>query len=250
MYKLTSITAIGPLYIYGKFVTRFAENIVEQELFKETEHLVVYSEDGPELEVLRQYPNIRFIQEDQQLGVYNAWNIGIRNASTDYITNWNIDDIRYPTNTRIKYELLHNNPNYSVVYNYYVTTQDIEDTFYTIQPEGKVYLNFPDNYELYAKSACLCGPDPMWRKHIHDKIGYFDYENYKTIGDWEMWIRMAESGYRFKLIPEILCIYLDHQETVSNLSHRDRIVLDQNKRLIEKYKNFNTKQVNIEYVRL
>ena len=250
MYKLTSITAIGPLHVYGKFIARFAANVVEQELFKETEHIVIYSEDGPELDILRQYPNIKFIQEDKQLGVYNAWNIGIQASTTDYITNWNIDDIRYPTNTRVKYEFLHNNPNYSVAYNYYVTTQDIKDTFYTIQPEGKVYLNFPDNYELYAKAACLCGPDPMWRRHIHDKIGYFDYKDFKTIGDWEMWIRMAESGYKFKLIPEILCIYLDHQETVSNVSYRDKIVLDQNKRLVEKYKNFNTKQANIEYISL
>ena len=61
----------------------------------------------------------------------------------------------------------------------------------------------------------MAGPDPMWKKSLHNKVGYFDYENFNTIGDWEMWIRFAMNGSKFKLIPEVLCIYLDHDQTVS-----------------------------------
>ena len=35
-----------------------------------------------------------------------------------------------------------------------------------------------------------------------------------------MWIRFAKSGSKFKLIPEVLCVYLDHNETISKRNHK------------------------------
>jgi len=81
---------------------------------------------------------------------------------------------------------------------------------------------------------CYAGPDPMWRKSLHDKVGYFDYKNFNTIGDWEMWIRFAESGSKFKLIPEILCLYLEHNLTISQ-RQQDKTTYEK-QRLYKKYR--------------
>jgi GT2 family glycosyltransferase len=248
MSKVSSITAIGPLKTYGKFIKRFIDNVVEQEMFIETEHIIIYSELNNEIEKFNQYKNFKLIQEPNSLGVYNAWNIGIENSTTDYITNWNVDDIRHPLNIKLKYELLSGSSFYSVAYNYYVATEDINENFYNINEKGKNYLKFPDEYEKYCMTACLCGPDPMWRKSIHSKIGNFDYENFNSIGDWEMWIRMAANGYKFKLIPQILCIYLNHDETISNNNFKNNYDQIQKIKLYEKYKNFHTQQCFIERI--
>ena len=250
MYKLSIITAIGPLNIYGKFINRFFENIKEQEMFEDTEHIIVYSEIGNELNIFNNFKNFNLIKEPERLGVYNAWNIAINNSTTNYITNWNIDDIRHPSNTRLKYNILENNKSYSIIYNYYVATNDINENFYNINESGKTYLDFPDEYEKYCMTACLCGPDPMWRKDIHSEIGYFDYENFKSIGDWEMWIRMAKHGYKFKLIPQILCIYLDHENTVSRVEIENNSAQNQQIRLYEKYKHFITHPYPIKKIYL
>jgi len=81
----------------------------------------------------------------------------------------------------------------------------------------------------------MAGPDPLWRKSFHTFYGLFDYVNYSIIADWEMWIRMASRGLKMKLVPHVLCIYVDHNETVSKSSD---VKVDQQKiTLAKQYRN-------------
>lgn len=214
-FKVSVITAIGSIERYGRFIPRYINNVKQQHLFNETEHIIVYSEWSDLFNELSELDNFKFIKEHEKLGVYNAWNIGIKESTTKYITNWNIDDIRHPLNTKIKYDLLENN-DYDMAYSYYAATRDESLDFYNIDLNTIHVLEYPDEYEKYVLNACYAGPDPMWKKELHEKVGYFDYERFNTIGDWEMWIRFALNGSKFKLIPEVLCIYLDHEETISS----------------------------------
>ena len=152
-------------------------------------------------------------------GVYNAWNIGLLNCNSEYITNWNVDDLRHPINTKIKYDMLNSNIDIDMAYNYYVTTTTNE-TFYDINLENRQILQFPDNYHLYTTQACLAGPDPMWRKFVHRFIGNFNGEDFSIVADWDMWIRMSKFGCKFKLIPEILCIFSIHENNESKKSEK------------------------------
>ena len=233
-YKLSVITAIGSIDIYGKYIDRYIKSVTDQHMFLETEHILVYSEWTSDFDKLKKYPNFKFIKENEKRGVYNAWNIGIENSTTEYLTNWNIDDIRHPINTKIKYDLLVNNE-YDVAYNYYTGTEDESVDFYNI--ENTPHLQYPDNYENYVLQDCYAGPDPMWKKDLHNNLGYFDYENFNTIGDWEMWIRFAIIGKaKFKLIPQVLCIYLDHKNTVSQ--RQANKVQQEKQELYKKYEKF------------
>jgi len=231
-YKVSVITAIGPLAVYEKFIPRYIDNVKDQHFFKETEHIIVYSEWSDLFNDLKNYSNFVLMKEDRKAGMYHAWNLGIKAATTPYVTNWNIDDIRHPINTKIKYDMLINN-DIDVAYNYYFATRDSNLNFYNAGIELQPTVPFPDNYEDYALLDCLIGPDPMWKKELHNKVGYFSLDEYATIGDWEMWVRFAKAGAKFKLIPEVLCIYLDHDETVSKLQ-LDK-AKDQKLKLIEKY---------------
>lgn len=231
-YKISVITAIGPISIYGKFLQRYLDNVIEQHFFQQTEHVIVYSEWHESFNLFLKYPNFKLVKEDEQRGVYNAWNIGIQAATTDYVTNWNVDDIRHPINTKIKYDVIIQN-NCDVVYNWYYGTDNPDLSFYNMDQGAQPSIKFPDEYEKYAKIACLIGPDPLWKKSLHTEVGYFDYENFNTIGDWEMWIRFAEAGAKFRLIPEILCIYLDHQSTISQ-RQLDKAAIEKQK-LYKKY---------------
>ena len=233
-YKISVITGVGPLERYEKYIPRYIENVKQQHFFLQTEHIIVYTEWSDYFNEIKNNTNFKLIKEDNSLGVYNAWNIGIKNSTTDYITNWNIDDLRHPINTKIKYDLLFNNPEYDLVYNWYVATREEGENFYNIDFTKKQYLQYPDSFHDIVLENCYAGPDPVWRRSLHDKVGYFDYENFNTIGDWEMWIRFAKAGSKFKLIPEILCIYLDHDNTVSNKQQNK--VEEEKKRLYEKYR--------------
>jgi hypothetical protein len=233
-HKISVITAVGPLNIYEEFIPRYIKNVKEQHMFLQTEHIIVYSEWSSYFNELEELFNFKFIKENERLGVYNAWNIGIQNATTDYITNWNIDDLRHPINTKIKYDLLKNNPEYDLAHNWYVATQNKTEDFSNLDLSNKSCLQYPDNMHTRVMENCYAGPDPMWRKSLHDQVGYFDYNNFNTIGDWEMWIRFAKAGSKFKLIPEILCLYLDHNQTISQRQH-DK-TSNEKHQLYEKYK--------------
>jgi hypothetical protein len=230
-YKISVITAIGPTSIYGKFIPRYLQNAISQHFFQQTEHIIVYSEWSDLFDEFLKYPNFKFIKEDERKGVYNAWNIGIKEATTDYVTNWNIDDLRHPINTKIKYDAIVGN-NIDIVYNWYHGTVDDSLTFENLE-HPKPQIAFPDEYEKYALEACLIGPDPLWKKSLHSQVGYFDYEHFNTIGDWEMWVRFAKIGAKFKLIPEVLCIYLDHDNTISH-TQLDKVATEKHK-LYQKY---------------
>ena len=120
-----------------------------------------------------------------------------------------------------------------MVYNWYTGTRDENLTFYnaeSLEPQ----VIFPDEYEKHVMIACLAGPDPLWKKSLHNTVGYFDGDNFRSIADWEMWIRFAKSGAKFKLVPEVLCIYLDHDNTVSQ-TNLNKVELEK-QRLYEKYK--------------
>lgn len=231
-FKVSIITAIGKLSVYEKYILRWFNNAKEQHLYSQTEHIIVYKEWSNHFDLFKNLPNFKLI-EQKDTGMYNAWNMGIKTASTDYITNWNIDDLRHPINTKIKFDMLEKNSYISLVYNWYVATVDDTEDFYNLDISKKSYLRFPDDFHLRVFENCYAGPDPMWRKSLHDSVGYFDNEKFATIGDWEMWIRFAVSGAVFKLIPEVLCIYLDHDSTVSKLQLEK--VAKERQNLVEKY---------------
>jgi hypothetical protein len=214
-YIISVVTAIGKLDKYEKFIDQYFSNIKNQNNFNKIEFIIVYSEWSDKFNSYKELSNIKFIKEDEPKGMYNAWNIGILNATSEYITNWNIDDIRFDINNVIKYHLLSKNLNVDMAYNYYigVTEKELESD---LDINEKKYIHYPDEFHTNVLSMCMAGPDPMWRKSFHLFYGLFNYKDYSVIGDWEMWVRMASKGLKFKLIPHPLCIYVAHDNTVSS----------------------------------
>lgn len=231
-YIVSIITGVGPLEKYEKFIDTYFNNLKQQINFSRFEIIIIYSEWSNLFDQYTKLPNIRFIKEQERLGVYNAWNLGIINSTAEYVTNWNIDDLRFPINNKIKYDILSKNIDVDLVYNWYVAAspEEIEEEK---DLSTKSIQSYPDDYHLYTHVACMAGPDPLWRKTFHLFGGLFNYKDYSIVGDWEMWWRMSKMGLKFKLVPHVLCIYVEHQDTVSN---SDNTKLENQKaKLIEEY---------------
>ena len=231
-FILSVVTGVGPLTKYEKFIDSYFNNIQQQLNFNRIEFVIVYSEWSNLFDKYTGLNNVRFIKEQDKLGAYNAWNMGIVNATSEYVTNWNIDDLRFPINNKIKYDVLSKNLSIDLVYNWYVASTPKELEAGT-DLSTKPIQAYPDDYHQHTHVACMAGPDPLWRKSFHLFGGLFDYENFSIIGDWEMWIRMSKMGLKFKLIPHVLCIYVDHENTVSNSSSEK--LRDQQIKLKQKY---------------
>ena len=243
-YRASVITAVGKLIHYTDFINRYFENIKKQTIFNDLEIIIVYVEWHHIFDEMKKLENFKFILDDQGAGMYNAWNIGIKNATTEYVTNWNIDDLRFYNNIELKVDLLNKNDNVDLAYNWYIDSNDINENYENFDLSRPRYIEaYPDEAHEYVYQACMCGPDPLWRKNIHDKIGYFDIK-YPAIADWEMWIRMSANGSKFKLIPEVLCLFYENPSSVSNRFSESRDKVEKPS-LYNQYQGFK----NIKYAK-
>ena len=213
MYYLSVITGIGPIKKYVDSIDGYFQNIQLQTLFKFTEHIIVYTEWHEIFDKYKHLENVFFYAETGR-SIYEAWNQGIQLATTNIVTNWNVDDRRYPKANEKKYIVLVKNPDIGMVYSWLDVTNVENDDI--DNPTGK-WTTFkwlaPD--DVNWNRSCQGGPDPMWRKELHEKVGFFDGKSFPVAADWDMWMRFRKIGTKMHLIKEPLCLYFLNPEGVS-----------------------------------
>ena len=173
MYRASVITAIGKPENYSRFYDRYFKNISELSIFEEIEFVIVPMKWDKKFDEWSKLKNFKFVEDDGK-GMYSAWNAGIKAATAPYVTNWNIDDVRFSESLENKCDFLDENKDIDLVYNYYTVSSDIEEDFNNFDLSKSRKVNtYPDNAHEYVYNCCMCGPDPLWRKSVHDDIGYF-----------------------------------------------------------------------------
>ncbi|MBN2643632.1 MAG: glycosyltransferase, partial [Victivallales bacterium] len=162
------------------------------------------------------YNNIRYIRTEQRETVYQAWNRGIRAAKGKYLTNANTDDRHRRDAFEKLVHCLEVNPDKVLAYaDSYVTTIE-NQLFDSCAIHGQ--LKWPDFKKEKLLDYCFIGPHPMWRKSLHDDIGFF-LEKYLTAADYEFWLRAARQ-YNFIHINEFLGLYWLNDNTISRKGER------------------------------
>ena len=78
---------------------------------------------------------------------------------------------------------------------------------------------------------------PMWKRSLHDDAGKFD-DTFKSAGDWEMWLRAASKGKKFKKIPNVLGLYYFNPKGISTNPDNFSWKQAEEKKVFEKYKDF------------
>jgi GT2 family glycosyltransferase/Flp pilus assembly protein TadD len=234
--KNYTVSAIISTYESEKFIEGKLQDLLNQTIGDQLEIIIIDSH-SPENEktIVKKYAqkhkNIKYIRTAKRESIYKAWNRGIRAAQGKYITNANTDDRLRPDAFEILISELDGNPDMALVYgDFFITNYDNQDFYnhvrcgYSIKPEYT-----PD----IMLSGCHMGPLPMWRKSVHDLIGYFD-ENLESAGDYEFWCRLA-TDYSMKHINRFLGLYYHNPAGIVN-SNQNRS--NHETRLIkEKYKD-------------
>lgn len=215
------VSAIVSTYNSAAFFKGRIDDLMRQSLWERGELEIVVINAGSKQD--ESYYIKEYIRQGIPLTVitslreplYTSWNRGIRIARGQYITNANTDDRHCPDAYRIMAEALDNAPDTGLVYaDAYVTPTpnarwggmyDIS----TEQPYPSGRLNWPAFDPLTLLKHCYIGHAPMWRKEIHEALGYFD-ESYMVAGDYEMWLRMVASGIRMQRVDDVLGLFYWH----------------------------------------
>jgi glycosyltransferase involved in cell wall biosynthesis len=190
------VSAVVSTYNSEKFFRGCLEDLVKQKLYQKGELEIIVIDSGSKQneraiveEFQRQYKNIVYIRTEEREGVYAAWNRGIKAARGKYITNANTDDRHRRDALEAMARVLDEKPEIGLVYPDVIITATENETFERHTPVGH-YRWMDYNKELLSL-GCFIGPQPMWRKSVHDQYGFFD-ETFTSSGDWEFWLRIAE----------------------------------------------------------
>ena len=209
------VSAIVSAYYAEKFIKDRLDNLAMQVPMPEI--VVIAKRGGAEEEITREFEVdwyshgiVTLIITDGTPTIYEAWNMGIKAAKGEYVTNANCDDKFNPGALKRMAQIMDDNPDIGVVFsNVYVEHENgRSNNWKRIDDETGPWKNPIDT----LINRCVIGPMPMWRKSLHEQHGYFD-EQYRHAADYEMWLRFAFGGAGFYYIDETLGVYMNRKNS-------------------------------------
>lgn len=213
------VSVLTSLYRGGDFIEQFMDNMASQTCFDDYCELIIVDADSPEDEYqtikryLAKHKNINYLRMNYRIGIYDAWNLAAKAARGQYLTNANVDDIRRADSFELQAGTLDNLPFVDIVY---------QDIYYTFDPrlsieqiaafghETNLPVITPHNIIHYNSPHNA----PMWRKSLHDELGYFDI-HYRSAGDYDFWLRCLHAGKTFYKINDPHVAYYQNPQGLS-----------------------------------
>ncbi|MCH7555844.1 MAG: glycosyltransferase [Planctomycetes bacterium] len=206
------VSAIVSMYNSQRFIRGCLEGLINQTIFKmgKLEIVVVNSgseqnEDAVVRQFQQQYDNIKYIKIEKRETIYKSWNRGAQAASGKYLVNTNTDDRLRQDALEIIADTLEANEHIGAIYIDQIVTNYPNETFEKHHTNG--FIERPDFSKEVIAQRNPCGPQVMWRKKLHELIGYFK-PHYEVAGDWDFWLRIVfDTDYTITHIPELLGLY-------------------------------------------
>jgi tetratricopeptide (TPR) repeat protein len=215
------VSAIVSAFNSERFIRGCIADLERQSIADQTEIIVVDSgsqqnERAIIAELQERLSNLRYIRTDTRETVYAAWNRGIQAARGVFITNANTDDRHRADAFERMVAALDEHPEAALVYADVLQTETENETFERCHPIGCYRWHDWDRNLLLTK-GCFMGPQPMWRRSVHELYGYFD-ERLVTSGDYEFWLRISQT-LDFYHVRQPLGLYLVNP---ASIEHRNR----------------------------
>ncbi len=194
------ITIITP-FNAGDSVNDFLNEITSHNYFEKTElFLISNNADELQFKIINRYQytfrNIKFLVGDETQTISKIFNSAIAQAKNEFITFMRIEDYRDPETVLVQMNALINNPTIDVVYSDYHTSYSANTP---TDRADNWYLNELPEFHPQWLYRDLPGPHAMWRKSLHEKMGFFK-EDFCFFYQWEFWNRCGQYGIQFKKV--------------------------------------------------
>jgi glycosyltransferase involved in cell wall biosynthesis len=209
-------SVIMPTHQAAGFIGRTVSCVLDQ-TFSDWELVVLDngSTDATEA-IVRGFadPRVRYAwQEDSGLPA-NSRNNAIRMAEGEYLAFLDADDWWAPEKLARVEAALTAEPSLDLV------CHDAD----VVDPQGRVLghrayrLDDRDAYtQLLYRGCFLTTSATVLRRSVALRAGLFDERpDFRTVEDFDLWLRVARAGAHFRLLPETLGTYLVHAEGTSN----------------------------------
>jgi glycosyltransferase involved in cell wall biosynthesis len=197
------ISVVIPVYNGEETIGETIKSVLNQ-TFPDFELLVI--NDGSQdstLEIVSsiQDPRLRVISYPNA-GLSASRNRGISQASAEYISFIDADDLWTPDKLEAQLKALQANPQAAVAYSWTDSINEAGEfsrrgSYYTV--DGDVYAN------LLVFNFLENGSNPLIRRQVFTEVGNFD-ESLTSAEDWDMYLRLA-AQYHFVAVPTPQILY-------------------------------------------
>lgn len=214
------VTAIVSTYNAERFLRGCLEDLEAQTIADRLEILVIDSaspqnEGAIVAELQQRHDNIRYVRTAERETLYAAWNRAIGLARGKYLTSANTDDRHRQDALELLAGALEAHPEAALAYADTAVTLRGNETYATAG--STVFLRAPAFDRARLFEAAYVGPQPVWRRDLHERYGGFD-GSFVAAADYEWWLRLAAAGETFLHVPNVLGLYL---AAPSSIEHRN-----------------------------
>jgi glycosyltransferase involved in cell wall biosynthesis len=200
---MPKISVIIPVYNGEKTIEKTIESVLNQ-TFANFELLVIDddSQDST-LEVIGKIKDSRLkVFSYPRAGVSASRNRGLTQASGEFISFLDADDLWTTDKLEAQFNALQENPQAAVAYSW---TDWIDESGQFLRAGGHISVNGNAYAELLLRDFVESGSNPLIRRQALAEVGNFD-ESLTHGEDWDMWLRLA-ARYEFVAVPSPQILY-------------------------------------------
>ena len=190
---------------------------------------------------LHRYPDLVYVAKKENMSLYDAWNEAARLAETEFLSNLNLDDrvtadyYMYGIQQLREFEA-------DVFSSFAVATSVIGKRHPGDRIQEHIERNRFGEREVieYAIEDMVYVRDgriikwsiphcaPIWRRSLHDSLGYFDSRSFDFCADFEFWLRAMNQGKRFIVSKKEMVLFYCATGTASDrLQHPENFAIIQ-----------------------
>lgn len=223
----SKVSIVCSLYRPEDYMDAFFEDISKQNAKHRCEYIILdignSSSTGHKIKAMAEkLPNHKYLRIEERIGIYEAWNIGIKISSHDLISNWNVDDFRHPSYFELSLSIFDMNPDLDILYSdcLYTYVPNLDWKKASLGGMATRYLNGVSDEFLRFN---FFHNGPIWRRRLHDRYGLFN-ETLKSAGDYEFWLRCLKDPLNIYFIPLPLVGYYENPKGLSTDSENSQSV--------------------------
>ena len=213
------VGVIVSLYRCESFLPFFLESLKRQTIFSQSQiYIGAVQPSDFELEIINQFSsenkNVILETFDYRAGIYEVWNHGVRQTTSQFLTNMNVDDLRRDDSLELQAQFLKTHESIDVAYQDVYLSFEANAEWALIEGVG-LSTSLP-HVSLPMMNLGFNPPHnaPMWRRRVHDEVGLFD-ETFRSAGDFDLWVRAFIKGSKFLKMGEIHASYYFNPEGIS-----------------------------------
>lgn len=186
---MKKIALLVSIYDSGEWIENRLQNLLEAIQNIDAEIICINANSPDPLDhsipMSMRSDKLGYIKCSERIGIYDAWNEAIKISDAQYLSNANTDDMSGPMLYKTLCDYLDNNENCGVTYCSWWSIGSAPKNW--AESQGGECVN-PGQF-LGDFDRAQVGHFPVWRKSLHDNIGYFN--GYLTaLGDADFWARV------------------------------------------------------------